>query len=169
VGIQNLSVKDIQDIYSGQTKDWHRVGGNQGDIHLLSRHPGSGTRRAFERFVFRGQYGTITPVSSTEDMYDAVINTPGAIGYVDLKTAQERSSKGKATIVTIEGQEASTQNAAQRLYSFCAMEYLFTLRDPGSLVTSFIKQVKTKVAEDTSHYVPYRVTVSIWEKHTLRI
>ena len=166
MGIQNLRVKDIQDIYSGRVTDWSDVRGNKGKISLLSRNPGSGTRRAFERFVFTEQYGTITSVLSTEDMYSAVIDTPGAIGYVDLKTAQERSSKGKATIVTIEGQEASTQNAAQKQYSFCAMEYLFKLRDPGSLVTSFIKQVKTKVAEDPSHYVPYdNLSSSLQEKY----
>jgi phosphate transport system substrate-binding protein len=156
VGIQNLTVQNIQDIYAGRITDWSSVGGNNGNIGLLSRNPGSGTRRAFERFVFTGQYsGTVTSVLSTDEMYNAVVSTPGAIGYVDLKTAQERSSSGKAIILTIEGQEASTRNAAQKQYSFCAMEYLFTLHDPGSLVTSFIKQVKAKIAEDTLYYVSY--------------
>src|SRR5262249_39941397 len=72
VGIQNLTLQNIEDIYTGRITNWREVGGNKGNISLLSRNPGSGTRRAFERFVFRGQYGTMTSVSSTGNMYNAV-------------------------------------------------------------------------------------------------
>ncbi len=131
--IQSLTIDQIKNIYIGKFTNWSELGGNNEPISLLSRNEGSGTRRAFERFVLKEQvHGDIPSVSSTKDMYEAVIDPqrPGAIGFVDLKTAQEHASSGKATILTIEGQEASTQNAGQGKYIFCAMEYLYTRQKP---------------------------------------
>lgn len=50
-GVQDLSLKQIRNIYAGKITNWNQVKGNNVPIHLVSRNPGSGTRTTLERQV----------------------------------------------------------------------------------------------------------------------
>ena len=46
--VTDLKVEQIADIYTGKIKNWSDVGGDKGDIVLIGREAGSGTRDGFE-------------------------------------------------------------------------------------------------------------------------
>lgn len=47
VKVDDLSLQQLKDIYTGKITNWKQVGGEDAAITLVSREPGSGTREAF--------------------------------------------------------------------------------------------------------------------------
>ena len=47
VKVNDLSLKQLRDIYTGKITNWKEVGGDDAAITVVSREPGSGTREAF--------------------------------------------------------------------------------------------------------------------------
>ncbi|MCL2755037.1 MAG: phosphate ABC transporter substrate-binding protein [Oscillospiraceae bacterium] len=69
--IAGLSIEDIRAIYKREITDWGELGGTPGNIHVVTREEGSGTRGAFEEMVMREtQRSTVkhdVPVPPCED------------------------------------------------------------------------------------------------------
>lgn len=49
--ITNLTLEQLKDIYTGKVTNWKDVGGEDGQIVVVSREDGSGTRDAFQEIV----------------------------------------------------------------------------------------------------------------------
>ena len=49
--VEDLSLEQIADIYTGKITNWSEVGGNDSQIVLIGREAGSGTRGGFEEIV----------------------------------------------------------------------------------------------------------------------
>ena len=88
--VEDLTVAQIADIFSGKITNWAEVGGADGPIAVLGREPGSGTRGAFEEIVgvedvcvYNAEY------SSTGDVIGQVSTNPNAIGYASLSAVSE--------------------------------------------------------------------------------
>lgn len=88
--IENLTVEQIADIFTGRITNWSEVGGNDAEIVLIGREAGSGTRGGFEEIVgvedlcqYRQE------LSSTGDVITAVSQNPGAIGYASLAAVKD--------------------------------------------------------------------------------
>ena len=84
--INNLSVDQIRDIYTGAITDWSQVGGAAGRIAVISREEGSGTRGAFEEIVkFQGKLlSGANESTSTGAIKAGIAQNPNAIGYISL-------------------------------------------------------------------------------------
>jgi phosphate transport system substrate-binding protein len=52
--IFNLSTADIKNILNGTITNWRRLGGADLPVSIVSRDPGSGSRRAFDQYVLGG-------------------------------------------------------------------------------------------------------------------
>lgn len=74
----------LRDIFSGRILDWAEVGGEEGEILLVSREDGSGTRRAFESRIMGDRDVNLTAVvmPTSADVIEYVAKNPQAIGYV---------------------------------------------------------------------------------------
>jgi phosphate transport system substrate-binding protein len=164
VGVHNLTVAQIQDMYLGRVTNWRDVGGPDLPIVLINRAPGSGTRNTFElRLLSEPQPNrphvsctaiTDTPlavgahcdVPVTTDMLQAVAALPGAIGY------SESSEAAKADVGTLDldGVAATRDGAINRTYPFWGVEYAYTYGDlPGdSLATSFLRFLTDQAGKD---------------------
>ena len=83
--VEDLSLEQIADIYTGKITNWSEVGGNDSQIVLIGREAGSGTRGGFEEIV-----GVVDAcqyrqeLSSTGDVITTVAQNPDAIGYASL-------------------------------------------------------------------------------------
>ena len=84
--ISNLSRKQLQAIFSGQTRDWSQVGGQPGHIEVFARDDRSGTYDTFKSLVLES-----APLSSDAKRFedsaalsDAVAVDPNGIGFVGL-------------------------------------------------------------------------------------
>jgi phosphate transport system substrate-binding protein len=81
VKVNDLSLKQLRDIYTGKITNWEEVGGDDAAITVVSREPGSGTREAFVE-----KTGVM---SDSEDMTadDAVVCTST---YKVVRTVSEK-------------------------------------------------------------------------------
>jgi phosphate transport system substrate-binding protein len=78
-------LEQIAAIYTGEITNWNEVGGNDGEIVLIGREAGSGTRDGFESITgtedackYRQE------LTSTGDVITTVAGNPNAIGYASL-------------------------------------------------------------------------------------
>lgn len=87
VDVNNITMEQAGDIFSGAITDWSELGGASGVITVVSREEGSGTRAAFEELVL-GEEALITENAILQPSNGAVRTTvsgaPGAIAYISF-------------------------------------------------------------------------------------
>ena len=88
--VQNLTVEQVRDIYSGKIKNWKEVGGPDKPIVKISRDTNSGTYETFESLVMHKEKiaSDAEYVGSNGQAHQRVKSTEGAIGYVGLAFLQ---------------------------------------------------------------------------------
>ncbi|WP_253288958.1 phosphate ABC transporter substrate-binding protein [Eubacterium sp. MSJ-13] len=88
--VKDLKVSQIADIYTGKIKNWSDVGGAKGDIVLIGREAGSGTRDGFESITgTEDKCKYKQELTSTGDVITTVANNPNAIGYASLASVDD--------------------------------------------------------------------------------
>jgi len=105
--VNNLSVDQIRDIYTGAVTDWSQVGGAAGKIAVISREEGSGTRGAFEEIVkFQGKLlAGANESTSTGAIKAGITQNPNAIGYISLGSVDDTIKA-----VSVDGVAPATEN-----------------------------------------------------------
>ena len=99
--VEDLSLEQIADIYTGKITNWSEVGGNDSQIVLIGREAGSGTRGGFEEIV-----GVVDAcqyrqeLTSTGDVITTVAQNPDAIGYASLAAVKDTVKALKVAGVT---------------------------------------------------------------------
>ncbi|MCX6047525.1 MAG: substrate-binding domain-containing protein, partial [Chloroflexi bacterium] len=149
--IENLTLVQLRDLFSGQIIDWSMLGGEPSAVQLVSREDGSGSRYLFESQVMGLEPVALTAVvmPSSADVVDYVAQNPGAIGYVsrayviDALAAQSADPSATATpiatnltgqkqvrIVRLENQLPSVENIKNQSYFLTQPLYLISSGQP---------------------------------------
>ena len=80
--VQELSLKQLSDIYTGRIKNWKQVGGPDALIRLYGRENSSGTYQFFQEKVVKGDYASGTnTLPGTAAVVNAVKKDKYGIGY----------------------------------------------------------------------------------------
>ena len=88
--VSDLTSQQLTDIYTGKITNWSEVGGDDGEIVLIGREAGSGTRSGFEEIVeVKDLCKYRQELSSTGDVITTVAQNPGAIGYASLASVKD--------------------------------------------------------------------------------
>ena len=149
VGLTNLTIAQIRDLYRGDVKNWNQIGGPDLPVVLIDRTAGSGTRRALESRLLEGNRkvfpytscigmaasGAQCEVDLTDEVATFVAKIPGAVGYM------ETSAVGaEVRAVSIDGVGASADSMRAGRYPFVGVEYALTHGPVAgdSLVAQFI-------------------------------
>ena len=88
--VEDLSLEQIADIYTGKITNWNELGGEDAEIVLIGREAGSGTRDGFETITGTKdacQYRQ--ELTATGDVITTVSQNPGAIGYASLSAVKD--------------------------------------------------------------------------------
>lgn len=110
--IEDLSVETISRIYTGEITNWKDVGGEDGEIVLIGREAGSGTRDGFESITGTEEACKYRQeLTSTGDVITTVAGNPNAIGYASLASV----SKDVKT-VSVNGVEPSEKTVKDGSY-----------------------------------------------------
>jgi phosphate transport system substrate-binding protein len=145
--VANLSRKQIQAIFSGQTTDWSKVGGSPGHIDLFARDDRSGTYDTFKSLVLES-----TPLApdakrfeDSSALSDAVSSDPNAIGFVGLPFVRS------ARAVPVSDQNTapllpSVFTVAREDYVFSRRLFLYTPANPPNPLTLRFIQFATSDA-----------------------
>ena len=136
--VEDLTVEQIADLYTGKITNWKEIGGKDAPVVLIGREAASGTRDGFESITKTKDSCIYSQeLSSTGDVIQTVASNPNAIGYASLAAVKdtvkvlkvEGVSPSKATIqdksykiqrdfvlVTPEGKKLSA--AAQKFFDY---------------------------------------------------
>lgn len=88
--VADLSVETIAKIYTGGITNWKDAGGSDGEIVLIGREAGSGTRDGFESITgTEGLCQYRQELTSTGDVITTVAQNPNAIGYASLAAVKD--------------------------------------------------------------------------------
>jgi len=122
-GVEELSIRQLSDIFRGIITNWSDVGGPDAEIILASRDSASGTYEYFLEAVVQMEKSeeendfapTVLALQSNADIVNTVTTTDNAIGYIGLGYLQEALDKG-ASVITVEGVEPSVETIKNGTY-----------------------------------------------------
>ena len=101
--VADLSVDQLKQMFTGEITNWKDVGGEDGEIVLIGREAGSGTRDGFESIVdVKDSCKYAQELTATGAVISAVEANPLAIGYASLSAVGDT-----VAMVTVEGVECS--------------------------------------------------------------
>ena len=144
--VDNLSTKQLRDIYAGKITNWKEVGGEDLKIQVINRDEASGTREAFRTIVMDG-----TPfdrrsavLSGTGQVRDVVSRSRGAIGYISLGFVESLNAKTSVKAVSVNHVEASEKTVASGGYPISRDLYFFVKGAPSQQAQDYIDYVTSE-------------------------
>ncbi len=151
-GVSDLTSDQIKDIYTGKITNWKDVGGKDGDIQIVSREDGSGTRSAFEELL--GIEGKVSEDATISDGNGNVANTvaenESAIGYISFETLYSNQDKVKG--LKLNGIEPTAKNVQADKYAlsrpFLLVYMEDNLDDTDKEFIKFIQENKADLAPE---------------------
>ena len=145
VGITNLALEDLRDIFTGKITNWKEVGGKDQKIVLLNRANGSGTRNTFERWVLDGQTAKQSQEQDSSGMVRQIVaDTPGAISYVSFSYVTD-----EITPVSIDGVAPTDENVMTNEWVIWSYEHMYTKGEATGLTKEFINYVLSDEIQNT--------------------
>lgn len=110
--VADLSVDQLKQMFTGEITNWKDVGGEDGEIVLIGREAGSGTRDGFESIVdVKDSCKYAQELTATGAVISAVEANPLAIGYASLSAVGDT-----VAMVTVEGVECSEDTVKDSSY-----------------------------------------------------
>ena len=134
--VEGLTLPQARDIFFGRILDWEEIGGTPGEIVVVSREDGSGTREVFEEMVMGEKRVTLTAIvmPSSEAVVEYIARHPTAIGYVSMGYL---SPQVKA--LPVEGMSPTPATVQSGAYPLPRHLYLLTGQEPTGEVKAFIE------------------------------
>ena len=103
--VEDLTVDQLKQMFTGEITNWSEVGGDDGEIVLVGREAGSGTRDGFESIVdVKDSCKYAQELTATGAVISAVEANPLAIGYASLSAVGDT-----VKMVTVGGVECSEE------------------------------------------------------------
>jgi len=134
--VNNLTLNQTRDIFTGNITNWNQVGGSNSKINVVNREEGSGTRDGIQKIVLKGGNfgsGGITQ-SSTGAVRSYVAGDPNAIGYISFA---EVDNSVKA--LSIDGVAPTYDTIANGTYPIQRDLLFVTNGDPSGNTKAFIE------------------------------
>lgn len=166
VGLSNLSLQQVQDIYSHTDTYWNEVNRSAPHIpiQIFGRASSSGTHAAFERYILQGhtdQTPSQNILDRSSEVVNTVANTAGAIGYADYGDALN----GSVTSLNLNQYAPSASLVGLGFYPFWAIEHMYTNQNPDALSASFIAYVKQDLPTKDTFVSLNDIPLSILDGH----
>ena len=144
--LEDISIDEIKDIYSGKTTEWSDLGVRRlGKIRAFQRDEGSGSQTALHRLM--GD----TPLAEprTEDIVDAMggiitrtadyKNYKNAIGYSFRFYATEMVPNDQIKLLSINGVAPTVENIENGTYPLSSEFYAVTRKDSDENTKAFLE------------------------------
>lgn len=156
--IAGMSLVQLRDMFAGRLLDWQALGSDAGEIQLVSREDGSGSRILFETRVMGDERVALTAVvmPTSQDVVDYVAKNPQAIGYVsraevaewitedDAPPASAAASVSSAAgqprvkVLAVEGKLPTLATVRSQEYALTEPLYLISYGQPTGKIRQFI-------------------------------
>ncbi|MBE9569000.1 MAG: phosphate ABC transporter substrate-binding protein [Proteobacteria bacterium] len=133
--INELSLVQLKDIYTGEIAGWDEVGGESKTIVVVSRDVASGTFEVFKKLILKGGKAKddALMLASNRAVAATVEQAPGAIGYVGLGYIST-----DVKVLKMEGGLPSLEAVAKGEYKLARPLFMYTNGKPKGLAKEFI-------------------------------
>lgn len=136
VSVDNLTLTQLKDIFTGKVTNWKEVGGQDQKIVIINRPKSSGTRATFKKYALGGAEeaeGSALTNDSSGTVRKTVAETEGAISYLSISYVDKNIKALK-----LDGVEASASNITTGKYPVWSYEHMYTKGEPKDLTKSFL-------------------------------
>jgi phosphate transport system substrate-binding protein len=125
--VSNLTLEQIQGIFSGKISDWSEVGGAKGAIRPVTREAGSGTRAAFTELVMKETSIANTSVvqNSNGAVREVISKDQQAIGYISMGIVDQ-----SVKAVSIDGVAPNKEDVVTGKYKL-VRPFIFITKGPA--------------------------------------
>lgn len=149
--VEQLTIDQLADIYTGRITNWHEVGGNDAPIVLLSRETNSGTHVYFlEEVVRKGQTDNkdiFAPqtllMPSSVGITSELRRNPNAIGYDGLGYVTEHE---KVIAVAKDANSPyvrpTVETGADGSYPIARNLYMYTAGQPTDVIADYLNWIR---------------------------
>lgn len=151
--VNDLTLDQIRDIYTGKITNWSEVGGEDLDILAYQREPNSGSQNLMEKMVMKGTPMAEAPqsllISTMEGLIDSIAtyeDSRAAIGYSIYLYAKEQYVRDGVKFLSINGVAPSDETIADGSYPLTKVVYaVFRTGEPeDSAVRQLVAYLQTE-------------------------
>jgi phosphate transport system substrate-binding protein len=167
--VDRLTLRQLRDIFMAKITNWKDIGGIDLKIVILSRESNSGTHMFFKERVLRHNDKNSKDefsvhslmMSSSQAIYDEVLQNPNALGYVGMGFA-----KGDVKVLSIAVDDKgkyvypNAENVLNGSYPISRPLYLYTNGEPSGVIKMFIDYALSDEGQETvvkTDFVPIKI------------
>jgi phosphate transport system substrate-binding protein len=155
--IAKLTLRQVEQIFTGDVTDWSAVGGKPGKISLYTRNTSSGTYSDWKDLAMkkRDYAKSSQKMAGNEQIAAEVAKNPNGIGYVGLAYIHAEGIK----VVPIDGVTPSKETVLNKKYAYARPTFYYTNGEPSGEAAKFIEFTLSpagqKIAENIG-FVPIK-------------
>lgn len=162
--VENLTLSQVQQIYSGKIKNWRDVGGENEKIVAFQRPENSGSQSGMLSLVMQGikmmEPTTETLAMSMADIVDVISdydNGKNAIGYSYYYYATKMYTKDTIKLLSIDGIAPTYDNIKTGLYGIQTSYYAVIRKDEpeNSDVRKLLNAMKSERGQNVAKEAGY--------------
>lgn len=140
VGVSNVSLDQLRDIFAGKYTNWKQLGGKDLPIVILNRAEGSGTRYTFEKWVMKGTKPKRSQEQESNGMVRQIVSdTPGAISYLAFPYI-----KNDVKILKINNITPDNKNIINNTWPIWDYEHMYTKGQAKGLTKEYLNYILSK-------------------------
>ncbi len=162
--VDNLTLEQIQKIYTGEITDWAEVGGGNGKIIAYQRPTGSGSQTAMLSLVMKDKSIIDPPMSQVQgemgELIDAVAeydNAQNAIGYSYFYYVNTMYKRDTIKMLSVDGVKPTIETIKNGEYPIYTNGFIVTRSDADENTLKWAQAVLSergsKIIEEAG-YVP---------------
>lgn len=134
VGVDNISMRDLAKVFTGEITNWRQLGGKNVPVVLINRAAGSGTRSTFEQVVLKNKQPKQAQEQDSSGMVRQIVAaTPGAISYMAFSYVNHT-----VKVLKINGVQPNDENVETNQWPLWSYEHMYTQKHPNQLTKAFI-------------------------------
>jgi phosphate transport system substrate-binding protein len=134
--IANLTLRQVEQIFTGDVTDWSAVGGRPGKISVYTRNTSSGTYSDWKDLAMkkRDYARSSQKMAGNEQIAAEVAKNPNGIGYVGLAYLKAAGIK----VASIDGVQPSKETVLAKKYAYARPTFFYTNGEPSGEAARFI-------------------------------
>ena len=139
--VTELTLRQVEQIFTGDVTDWTAVGGNPGKFSIYTRNTSSGTYSHWKELAMkkRDYASSSQKMAGNEQIAAEVAKNPNGIGYVGLAYTHAPGIR----VVGIVGKDKiavlpSNQTVQAKTYPYARPTFFYTNGEPSGLTAEFV-------------------------------